>query len=307
MGSTGAFPFPRLVLLLLLECAHELPPFLPPTEAANGSACACPCERLLLPSAAEMRCPSCGSGPDLVLIRLSPSEDARIGDSVAVDALLPASLSCPFLPSLAELDLAEDAALLGVAAAATDEEPKSLSRFLEVSDLVFFLSDLEEEAGEAAEAEPGAEVGVRGLLLPSGLEDSEDLCRDEKKRPLNTIVPARAPARPARLAGEEFRRTGGGGGEAKRTGEGGTARRKWSKQRLASGAGADDEPSREVRPASRGVRFASADGWRWTAGLRAERAAAATARSNRVLSGSSKLAAVGQLWWTDAWGGPAAV
>jgi hypothetical protein len=209
MGSSGAFPFPRLVLLLLLECAHELPPFLPPTEAANGSACACPCERLLLPSAAEMRCPSCGSGPDLVLIRLSPSEDARIGDSVAVDALLPASLSCPFLPSLAELDLAEDAALLWAAAAATDEEPKSLSRFLEVSDLVFFLSDLEEEAGEAAE------VGVRGLLLPSGLEESEDMCCDEKKRPLNTIVPARAPAR---LAGEEFRQTGGGGGEAKRTG-----------------------------------------------------------------------------------------
>jgi hypothetical protein len=173
------------VLLLVLECAHELPPFLPPTEAANGYACACPCERLLLPSAAEMRCPSCGSGSDLVLIRLSPSEDARIGDSVAVDALPPASLSCPFLPSLAELDLAEDAALLWAAAAVTDEEPKSLSRFLEGSDLVFFLSDLEEEAGEAAE------VGVRGLLLLSGLEESEDLCRDEKKRPLNTIVPAR--------------------------------------------------------------------------------------------------------------------
>jgi hypothetical protein len=156
------------VLLLVLECAHELPPFLPPTEAANGYACACPCERLLLPSAAEMRCPSCGSGSDLVLIRLSPSEDARIGDSVAVDALPPASLSCPFLPSLAELDLAEDAALLWAAAAVTDEEPKSLSRFLEVSDLVFFLSDLEEEAGEATEAEPVTEVGVRGAVAAVG-------------------------------------------------------------------------------------------------------------------------------------------
>jgi hypothetical protein len=79
-------------------------------------------------------------------------------------------------------------------------EPKSLSRFLGVSDLVFFLSDLEDDddAGDAADAEAGAEVGVRGLLLPSGLEeDSDDLCRDEKKRPLNTI----APPRPARRGG----------------------------------------------------------------------------------------------------------
>lgn len=77
-------------------------------------------------------------------------------------------------------------------------EPKSLSRFLGVSDLVFFLSDLEDDddAGDAADAEAGAEVGVRGLLLPSGLEeDSDDLCRDEKKRPLNTIAPPRPPAR----------------------------------------------------------------------------------------------------------------
>jgi hypothetical protein len=141
MVSLGAFPFPRLVLLLLLECADELPPFLPPTEAANGSACACPCERLLLTSVAEMCCPSCGGSPGLVLIRLSPSEDARIGDNMAVEALPPASLSCSFLPSLAELDLAEDAALLEV-------------------ERDFFLSDLEEEAGEAAEAEPGAEVAA---------------------------------------------------------------------------------------------------------------------------------------------------
>jgi hypothetical protein len=103
--------------------------------------------------------PSCRSGPDLVLILLSPSKDARIGDNVAIEALPPASLSCPFLPSLVELDLAEDVALLGVAAAATNEEPKSLSRFLEVSDLVF-LSNLEEEAGEAVEAEPGAKVAA---------------------------------------------------------------------------------------------------------------------------------------------------
>lgn len=84
---------------------------------------------------------------------------------------------------------------MGAAAA----EPKSLSRFLGVSDLVFFLSDLEEDedAGDAAEPEAGAEVGVRGLLLPSGLdEDSDDLCRDEKKRPLNTIASPR-PALPA--------------------------------------------------------------------------------------------------------------
>jgi hypothetical protein len=89
------------------------------------------------------------------LILLSPSKDARIGDSVAVEALPPASLSCPFLPSLAELDLAEDVALPRVATAVSDEEPKSLPRFLEVSDLVFFLSDLEEEAGEA---EPDVKV-----------------------------------------------------------------------------------------------------------------------------------------------------
>jgi len=79
-------------------------------------------------------------------------------------------------------------------------ETKSLSRFLGVSDLVFFLSDLEDDddAGDAADAEAGAKVGVRGLLLPSGLEeDSDDLCRDEKKRPLNTI----APPRPARRGG----------------------------------------------------------------------------------------------------------
>jgi len=150
-----------------------------------------------------MRCPSCGSGPDLVLIRLSPSEDARIGDSAAADAPPtpppPASLSCatdPFLPSPAGLDEADDEAALGAAAA----EPKSLSRFLGVSDLVFFLSDLEEDedAGDAAEPGAGAEVGVRGLLLPSGLdEDSEDLCRDEKKRPLNTIASVRlSPPRP---------------------------------------------------------------------------------------------------------------
>jgi len=147
-----------------------------------------------------MRCPSCGSGPDLVLIRLSPSEDARIGDSAAADAPPPpASLSCatdPFLPSPAGLEEADEEALLGAAAA----EPKSLSRFLGVSDLVFFLSDLEEDedAGDATEPEAGAEVGVRGLLLPSGLdEDSEDLCRDEKKRPLNTIASVRlSPPRP---------------------------------------------------------------------------------------------------------------
>ena len=147
-----------------------------------------------------MRCPSCGSGPDLVLIRLSPSEDARIGDSAAADAPPPpASLSCatdPFLPSPAGLEEADEEALLGAAAA----EPKSLSRFLGVSDLVFFLSDLEEDedAGDAAEPGAGAEVGVRGLLLPSGLdEDSEDLCRDEKKRPLNTIASVRpSPPRP---------------------------------------------------------------------------------------------------------------
>jgi hypothetical protein len=38
---------------------------------------------------------------------------------------------------------------------------------------------------------------VRGLLLPSGLEDSEDLCHDEKKRPLNTIAlgPRASPGR----------------------------------------------------------------------------------------------------------------
>lgn len=84
--------------------------------------------------------------------------------------------------------MAEDAALLGEGTAMA-AEPNSLSRFLGVSDLGFFLSDLEDEedAGEAAEA-AGAEVGVRGLLLPSGLEDSDDLCRDEKKRPLNTIA-----------------------------------------------------------------------------------------------------------------------
>jgi hypothetical protein len=147
-----------------------------------------------------MRCPSCGSGPDLVLIRLSPSEDARIGDSAAADAPPPpASLSGatdPFLPSPAGLEEADEEALLGAAAA----EPKSLSRFLGVSDLVFFLSDLEEDedAGDATEPEAGAEVGVRGLLLPSGLdEDSEDLCRDEKKRPLNTIASVRpSPPRP---------------------------------------------------------------------------------------------------------------
>jgi len=77
-------------------------------------------------------------------------------------------------------------------------ETKSLSRFLGVSDLVFFLSDLEDDddAGDAADAEAGAEVGVRGLLLPSGLEeDSDDLCRDEKKRPLNTIAPPRPACR----------------------------------------------------------------------------------------------------------------
>ena len=212
IGSSAVLPFPRLLLPLLLKSAHELAPFLPPrpAAAADGSAWACPRERLLLPSAAAMRCPSCGSGPDLVLIRLSPSEDARIGDSAAADAPPPpASLSCgtaPFLPSPAGLDEADDEALLGTAAA----EPKSLSRFLGVSDLVFFLSDLEEEedAGDAAEAEAGAEVGVRGLLLPSGLdEDSDDLCRDEKKRPLNTIASSRrAPPAP----GREFRRTGGG-------------------------------------------------------------------------------------------------
>jgi hypothetical protein len=154
MGSSGAFPFPRLVLVLLLECVHELPPFLPPTEAANDSAGACPCETVA-PERGEDALPSCDSGPDLVLILLSPSKDARIGDSVAVEALPPASLSCPFLPSLAELDLAEDVALPRVATAVSDEEPKSLSRFLEVSDLVFFLSDLEEEAGEA---EPDVKV-----------------------------------------------------------------------------------------------------------------------------------------------------
>jgi len=93
-------------------------------------------------------------------------------------------------------------------------EPKSLSRFLGVSDLVFFLSDLEDDddAGDAADAEAGAEVGVRGLLLPSGLEeDSDDLCRDEKKRPLNTI----APPRPARRGGVPSNRQGGAEAEAK--------------------------------------------------------------------------------------------
>lgn len=221
IGSSAALPFPRLLLILLLESAHELPPFLPPDEAADGSACTCPRERLLLPSAAAMRCPSCGSGPDLVLIRLSPREDARIGDSAAADAPPPASLNCgAFLPSPAGLDEAEDAALLGTAAAAMDAEPKSLSRFLGVSDLVFFLSDLEEEeeAGDAAEAEPGAEVGVRGLLLPSGLDESDDLCRDEKKRPLNTIAPAAPrPPRPPRRGGVSSNRWWWGRSGAKRS------------------------------------------------------------------------------------------
>jgi hypothetical protein len=53
---------------------------------------------------------------------------------------------------------------------------------------------------------------VRGLLLPSGLEDSEDLCRDEKKRPLNTIAPGPC-ASPGRSFVEQV-----GMGEAKRTG-----------------------------------------------------------------------------------------
>jgi hypothetical protein len=110
----------------------------------------------------------------------------------------------PFLPSPAGLEEADDEALLGAAAA----EPKSLSRFLGVSDLVFFLSDLEEDedAGDAAEPEAGAEVGVRGLLLPSGLdEDSDDLCRDEKKRPLNTIASPRPapPCPPGRSSVEQ--------------------------------------------------------------------------------------------------------
>jgi len=85
VGSSVVFPFPRL---LLLVSAQELTPFLPPTpaEAAHGSAWPCPRERLLFPSAAAMRWPSCGSGPDLVLIRLSPREDARIGESAAADA-----------------------------------------------------------------------------------------------------------------------------------------------------------------------------------------------------------------------------
>jgi hypothetical protein len=85
IASSVVFTIPRL---LRLVSAEELTPFLPPSpaEPADGSAWPCPCERLLLASAAAMRWPSCGSGPDLVLIRLSPSEDARIGDSAAADA-----------------------------------------------------------------------------------------------------------------------------------------------------------------------------------------------------------------------------
>lgn len=181
-GCSAAFPLPRLLALpALVESAHELTPFFPEAVPAWEW----PRARLLLPSAAAIRWPSCGSGPDLVLILLRPSEEARIGESAAAGA---ASLRWCLAAEGLEVEEAGEALGEGTATAA---EPKSLSRFLGVSDLGFFLSDLEEaeeEAGEAAEAAPGAEVGVRGLLLPSGLEDSDDLCRDEKKRPLKTIV-----------------------------------------------------------------------------------------------------------------------
>jgi hypothetical protein len=132
------------------------------------------------------------------LILLRPREEARSGVRFPPPPP-PASLSCcaaaeapSFLASAAEgLEVAEEAALLLGEGTGMEVEPKSLSRFLGVSDLGFFLSDLEEEeAGEAAEEAPGAEVGVRGLLLPSGLEaeESEDLWREEKKRPLKTIA-----------------------------------------------------------------------------------------------------------------------
>lgn len=140
------------------------------------------------------------------MILLRPSEEARIGERAAAEEAPAASLRAAaeaFLASAAEG--LEEAAVLGEGTG-TEAEAKSLSRFRGVSDLGFFLSDLEEaeeEAGEAAEA-AGAEVGVRGLLLPSGLEEeSEDLWREEKKRPLKTMAAA---------AGKgEFRRTGGGG------------------------------------------------------------------------------------------------
>lgn len=167
-----------------------------------------------------MRCPSCGRGPDLVLIRLRPSEDARMGDSAAADAPpAPPSRSCAaaaFLPSADGLDEADAGAAPAPPLEAADpdaEPPKSLSRFLGVSDLGFFLSDLDDDDDDAAAGDPaagGAEVGVRGLLLPSvGLDDSDDLCRDEKNLPLNTIS--------SPPAGEAFGRTGGGGGRASET------------------------------------------------------------------------------------------
>jgi hypothetical protein len=161
----------------------------------------CPLARLLLPSAAAIRWPSCGSGPDLVLILLRPSEEARIGERAAAEEAPAASLRAAAEAFLAS---AEGLEVLGEGTG-TEAEAKSLSRFLGVSDLGFFLSDLEEAEEEAGEAEAaGAEVGVRGLLLPSGLEEeSEDLWREEKKRPLKTMAAA---------AGKgEFRRTGGGG------------------------------------------------------------------------------------------------
>lgn len=173
-GCSAAFPLPRLLLALaaLAESAQELTGFFPEVPTWEW-----PRARLLLPSAAAIRWPSCGSGPDLVLILLRPSEEARIGESAAAGA---ASLRWCFRASGLGEALGEGAATAG--------EPKSLSRFLGVSDLGFFLSDLEEAEEEAGEAAPGAEVGVRGLLLPSGLDESDDLCRDEKKRPLNTIA-----------------------------------------------------------------------------------------------------------------------
>jgi hypothetical protein len=153
---------------------------------------------------------------------------------------------------------------------------------------------------------------VRGLLLPSGLEDSEDLCHDEKKRPLNTI--ALGPrASPGRSFVEQV-------GMGKRSGARRTGRAcEWG-QRAGNVAAISKwdwsraEPRCQRvslrRPASRGVRFASADGRRWAAGVhpcvRSEprqrpRGPRPCRARDCVLtggSGSSRLAAMGQLRWT---------
>lgn len=161
-GCSAAFPFPRLPLV---ESAHELPAFLPPpppppADAADGSACACPRDRLLLPSAAAMRCPSCGRGPDLVLIRLRPSEDARMGDSAAADAPPgPHPEAAPRRPSsrppTGSTRPTQAPPAPPLEAADPDAEPpKSLSRFLGSPDLGFFLSDLDDDDDDAAAGDP---------------------------------------------------------------------------------------------------------------------------------------------------------